>query len=230
MALGDELRQSSDDLTRMVRTYVVTGDPVYKQYYQDILDIRDGKRPRPEQYQNVYLGPGHGRPTPPAPRQRADHRAPRIDASGGFGDAEFRQLAEAKAHSDHLTATEFAAMQLAETVGPDREAALARARQVLYDDAYHQAKANIMQPLYEFNLLMDQRTLAAVHAAARDATLVRGIFIAFGLSVLVMLWRTGRACGRRWAVRPEEVRAQIIRLGHGDFSAAPPVPPGAATA
>lgn len=29
--LADELRQSSDDLTRMVRTYVVTSDPRYKQ-------------------------------------------------------------------------------------------------------------------------------------------------------------------------------------------------------
>jgi hypothetical protein len=28
--LADELRQSSDDLTRMARTYVLTGDPVYR--------------------------------------------------------------------------------------------------------------------------------------------------------------------------------------------------------
>lgn len=52
--LADELRQSSDDLTRMVRTYVVTGDPIYKQHYQEILDIRDGKEPRPVTYQNIY--------------------------------------------------------------------------------------------------------------------------------------------------------------------------------
>ena len=45
--LADELRQSSDDLTRMVRTYVVTGDPIYRQHYQEILDIRDGKVARP---------------------------------------------------------------------------------------------------------------------------------------------------------------------------------------
>src|SRR5688572_22087963 len=45
--LADELRQSSDDLTRMVRTYVVTGAPLYKQHYQEILDIRDGRKPRP---------------------------------------------------------------------------------------------------------------------------------------------------------------------------------------
>ena len=32
LLLADELRQSSDDLTRMVRTYVATGDPIYKRH------------------------------------------------------------------------------------------------------------------------------------------------------------------------------------------------------
>jgi len=31
--LADELRQSSDDLTRMVRTYIVTENPIYKSHY-----------------------------------------------------------------------------------------------------------------------------------------------------------------------------------------------------
>ena len=48
--LADELRQSSDDLTRMARTYVVTGNPLYKTYYQHILDIRNGASPRPVQF------------------------------------------------------------------------------------------------------------------------------------------------------------------------------------
>ena len=39
--LAQELRQSSDDLTRMVRSYVITGDPLFKLHYQEILDIRD---------------------------------------------------------------------------------------------------------------------------------------------------------------------------------------------
>ena len=34
---ADELRQSSDDLTRMVRTYVVTKDSRYEKMYWDIL-------------------------------------------------------------------------------------------------------------------------------------------------------------------------------------------------
>ena len=52
--LADELRQSSDDLTRMARTYVITGDVRYKLAYQAILEIRNGKQPRPGGYQNVY--------------------------------------------------------------------------------------------------------------------------------------------------------------------------------
>ena len=40
--LADELRQSSDDLTRLVRTYTVTGDPKWAAQYQEVLDIRNG--------------------------------------------------------------------------------------------------------------------------------------------------------------------------------------------
>ena len=35
--LADELRQSSDDLTRLVRTYVVTGDPRWEQQYNEVV-------------------------------------------------------------------------------------------------------------------------------------------------------------------------------------------------
>ena len=35
--LAGELRQSSDDLTRMARNYVVTADASYKKNYQDIM-------------------------------------------------------------------------------------------------------------------------------------------------------------------------------------------------
>ena len=38
---ADELRQSSDDLTRMARTYVVTGDPKFEHMYWQTLAIRN---------------------------------------------------------------------------------------------------------------------------------------------------------------------------------------------
>ncbi|MBF4432532.1 methyl-accepting chemotaxis protein, partial [Vibrio anguillarum] len=47
---ADELRQSSDDLTRLGRTYVLTGDETYEKMYMDILAIRNGDKPRPQNY------------------------------------------------------------------------------------------------------------------------------------------------------------------------------------
>lgn len=52
--LVDQLRQSSDDLTRMARTYVSTGDKKYETYFNEILEIRDGTAPRPQEYHEIY--------------------------------------------------------------------------------------------------------------------------------------------------------------------------------
>ena len=121
--LADKLRQSSDDLTRMVRTYVVTGDPRYRQYYQDILDIRDGRKPRPEHYQNIYWDRVIADQLPPP--ATSGPGVPLLDLmrQAEFGAAEFHKLAEAKANSDQLTATEFAAMQQVETADRTRKPA-----------------------------------------------------------------------------------------------------------
>ncbi len=51
---ADELRQSSDDLTRLGRTYVVTGEEKYEKMYMDILAIRNGEKPRPINYHTIY--------------------------------------------------------------------------------------------------------------------------------------------------------------------------------
>ena len=54
LQLADELRQSSDDLTRLARTYVVTGDAKWEAQYFTVLDIRNGKKPRPPGYEKIY--------------------------------------------------------------------------------------------------------------------------------------------------------------------------------
>src|SRR5574343_1922647 len=46
MLLAEEMRQSSDELTRMARNFVATGSPEYQQRYQSVLDIREGRKPR----------------------------------------------------------------------------------------------------------------------------------------------------------------------------------------
>src|SRR5665213_2128867 len=50
LQLANELFQSSEDLTKMARSYVTTGNPIYEKFFFEILDIRNGKRPRPQDY------------------------------------------------------------------------------------------------------------------------------------------------------------------------------------
>jgi diguanylate cyclase (GGDEF)-like protein/PAS domain S-box-containing protein len=224
--LADELRQSSDDLTRMVRSYVITANPIYKQRFQEILDIRDGKVPRPVNYQDIYWD-----------LVLADDQRPRPDSGqkialldlmrkAGFTEEEFAKLAAAKSKSDGLTRVEFAAMKLLESTATPTEANRLMASLMLYDTAYHQAKADIMRPIDEFYQLMNQRTLNAVHTAQHAAMLMRMTFISSGVLLIFMLWRAYRALYATLGSSLDELYGRLNCIGRGDFLSPIAVPRG----
>ena len=222
--LADELRQSSDDLTRMVRTYAVTGDPIYRQHYQEILDIRDGKVPRPLGYQNVYwdlVSAPDSRPRPPGPA------VPLLELmrQSGFTPTELSHLSEAKANSDRLTHTELAAMALLALSDPPTESNRATAIRMLHDAAYHQAKAGIMRPIGMVQDMVDQRTLAQVRADQSTATWMRGVFVLWGAVLVALLWGARRRLNAVLGSTVAELHTRIARLGSGDFSSVIPVAP-----
>ena len=221
--LADELRQSSDDLSRMVRTYVVTGDPKYKRYYQDILDIRDGKKARPDNYERIYWDVLLTEAQPNLPAAGAAIPLLERMRQGGFSAPELLKLEAAKANSDRLAKLELEAMELAETPGTESPAARAKAQLLLHDQPYHEAKAGIMKPIGDFFAMVDRRTKDAVARAERQALLLRYVFMAFGVWFLVMLWRTYEALLATLGGSPDEVLAHISRIGRGDFSVAMPV-------
>jgi len=164
--LADEMRQSSDDLTRLARTYVVSGGDVkWEKQYFEILDIRNGKMPRPKGYEQIYW----------------DFRAADVDPSKGAGDTiglidlmkkhdvsevELAKLSEAQANSNELVQTETIAMNMVKGLYADDngkftikgEPDLAKAREMMHNLTYHQYKAKIMKPMNEFFILLDQRT------------------------------------------------------------------------
>ena len=213
--LADQLRQSSDDLTRMVRTYVVSGDPIYKQSFQDILDIRDGIRLRPDKYDDVYwdlvlLDPHYQRP----PQGQG---VPLLDLMrrAGFTEEELAKLEEAKANSDDLTHREFEAMALVEANPANRMLAI----RMVHDDIYHRAKMAIMTPINQFYDLVDARTLASVHRTESIALAFRLTFIAFTMAMGVFLWRTAAESRAILGGSVQQVHARITRIGQGDFTA-----------
>lgn len=147
--LANDLRQSSQNLTRLARTYVVTGDPRYKEQYWDIVKIRSGEKARPD-----------GR------KISSDD----LFKQQGFTEEELGKLSEAAKKSNTLIGLEEQAMNAVEgnfkdesghyTVKgtPDFETA----RKLMHDENYHKQVEIIMGPINEFENLMTARTDKAV--------------------------------------------------------------------
>jgi serine phosphatase RsbU (regulator of sigma subunit) len=223
--LASELRQSSDDLTRFARTYVVTGDPKWETMYWDTLAIRNGSKPRPYRYESIYwdiaaVDPSF-RADAPAVMASLDKRIESL----GLSPEEADKLKEAEVNSNDLVRLEKIAMHAVKGEFADREGDFtahgkpdfALARRLMHDDAYHQAKAKIMRPIsIAYDLLM-QRTEDMVQAATRRQNLLLDLTIALivllGLSTTVSY----RIMARR-LIRPlSRLAAEADRISGDDL-------------
>ncbi|MEG2999043.1 MAG: methyl-accepting chemotaxis protein [Comamonas sp.] len=197
--LADEMRQSSDDLTRLARTYVVTGDPRWEQQYMEILDIRNGTKPRPNEYEQIYwdfraadIDPGKGTSAAIALNE--------LMKKAGFTEREFGLLREAEAQSNALVKLETVAMFMVKGLYDDgtgkftvkREPNLEEARKLVHGPEYHAAKAKIMKPVDEFLTTLDERTAGAVKAAeeakAEWFVILGAVAVALLIIMVVALW------------------------------------------
>ena len=224
--LAGELRQSSDDLTRMARTFVLTGNPQYQQYYRDILAIRDGEKPRPLNYDSGYWDLASVDGTPPQTHKGTPVALQALLQQAGLAADELQKLAQAQARSDQQTAIEFAAMALLDSAAADLPERRLQAGEMLHGRAYQQVKADIMRPLAELHDLIVRRTLQVVRDAERQAFWLRLVFLALALLLLLALWRSFRALRRTLGAPVDQIHAHLGRIGHGDFSSAIAVAPG----
>lgn len=220
--LADELRQSSDDLTRLARTYVITAEPHYEQQYLDILAIRNGQKPRPQDYHRIYWD-----------FVAADKRSPRpagkvaslqqLMKDAGFTDAEFELLAEAQTNSDGLVGLEVQAMNAVKGKFADRngnyvnqgQPNLALARELLHSEEYHRYKANIMRPVDRFFVSMEERTNAEIVSAQQTMEALQiALFSIITLAASAILF-AGWAINRRVVVGVSHLGQTMRQLADG---------------
>ncbi|TVR91168.1 MAG: methyl-accepting chemotaxis protein [Spirochaetaceae bacterium] len=192
---ADELRQSSDDLTRLARTYVVSGSPMYEEMYWEILAIRNGESPRPNDYHRIYWDlvlDMNDRPRPFGEQNALQNRMEAL----GFTAEEFALLAESQANSDALVFTETIAMNAVKGLfddgqgnfvveaPPDREMAI----RIMHDAAYHREKAGIMAPIDRFLEILQARTQSEVDELSARAELYTTIIVVLsGMLALLLL-------------------------------------------
>ena len=187
LQLANELRQSSDDLTRMVRTYVVTGDPRYKGYFEEILQIRDGERPRYEPTRSYWTLDQSASLSRAVVTGESISLLERMTRAG-FTTEELAKLAQAKRYSDELAETETAAMRLIESPTVT-EADRQRALHMLYNEAYLEAKAEIMTLISDVEQMLQARFEASRQQAETMTHLTLTLLIVIGLLLSYLLWR-----------------------------------------
>jgi signal transduction histidine kinase/DNA-binding response OmpR family regulator len=221
LQLADSMRQSSNDLTNMVRLYVSTGDPHYRRYYRQILAIRAGTAPRPVNYTSSFwdrvLAQGEGFVHyGPAQSLTAQMRA------AHFAVDEFRALQAALDASNGLAGLERsvmaqAATRIARGVNASYTADIAPLYRRLADHAYLARKGVIMGAVERFIALVQSRTLRSVlQAQAHNRDLAH---IEIGILVVIVLVGLG-AIGvlTRVALRPlATLIGATQRIAGGDY-------------
>ncbi len=203
--VADELRQSSQDLTRLVQAYASTGNEKYKQAYNDVLKVRDGKKARHDG-RTIALKD--------------------IMKELGFSQQEFALLDDAEKKSNGLVDTETEAMNAVKGRfkdargnyiagdGPD----MAKARSLVFGEKYDRYVTNIMTPINAFIHMLEQRTQQQVIDLQNKERQYMTIIIAI-ICVLIICWIVSFAIILKKVIVPlNHLSTDIGVVGSGDLS------------
>ena len=195
--LADELRQSSDDLTRMARTYAVTGDTLFKNQFSEVLRIRRGLAPRPVCYNHAYwdLLALHLAEKPCKKTRAVSLRS--LLRAEGFTDSELAVMSIGEQLSDSLALFEIEAFNAMEGRFKDSSGTYQKvgkpnqkkAVDLLFGKEYHQSKAAIMKSINAFFELSEQRTSSMVAQEKQKITNISYcLIVLFLLSILLFVF------------------------------------------
>ncbi len=153
--LSEESRTSSDDLTRFVRTYVLTGDAVWEKKFWETLSVRNGKIPRPD-----------------GKKISLKDSMMKI----GFSKEEIRLFNLSESKSNKLVKVEEDALNAVKGIFRDslgnftikKEPDPEWAKKILFDAKYHAAKKEIMTPIFQFNERVDERTVSEIKKIKKE--------------------------------------------------------------
>jgi hypothetical protein len=209
LRLAHELRQTSDDLTRMAWSYVATGDPRYPAWFREILAIRAGTAPAGGLRRHL-LGlrsatPGSG------PRRQARLVVHHPGHPGRLPARRSSLLATAQSRR-----TRWRGPKSRRSRWSRPAARRERADAMLYDGTYLHAKAEIMEPIGQVLTLVDTRTAQETAQAAGRA---RGLSAAAVTMAVLLLGGMAvfAAVTRRAVLRPvAELDTATARIAAGE--------------
>ncbi|RJP63985.1 MAG: PAS domain S-box protein [Ignavibacteriales bacterium] len=149
--IANELKQSSEDLTRYCRTFIETGDSKWEKKFHEVLDIRNGKAPRPN---GRYIS--------------FQDSIRKFD----FTETEFEKLRIAEKYSNDLTRTELIAINAAKGLYEDkngdftvkRKPDLEFARNIVFNEKCHADINKVLSSIDDFIVLENQRNVNKIES------------------------------------------------------------------
>jgi len=223
--LAMELFQTSEDLTRMARGYVVTGNRSYEQLYNEILDIRNGRIPRPAKYTPTYWhlsGLGKGSAI------KMGEAVPLhfLLRQAGLSDEEYNLLITAQQKAERLVYLETIAFAALNGLYNDREGRLRVRRapdrgyaiNIILGNDYREVKAEMMGPIQQFIDALEVRKSSEMNKVQDELRsyiryslmLILLALFAFGAGVLQSVFRI---------LKPiEKLQRNVDEIARGNYT------------
>lgn len=232
LLLADELLQSSDDLTQMARTYVTTSEPCYEHYFNLILDIRNGLRPRPKNYSATYWHLAVAGKTP-AVEQGEPLSLIEMFRKENLSHEESDLLEKSLKLSDQLVKLErqaFAAIKGLYDDGmgnftvpgrPDKEFAI----KLLFGERYIAEKASIVEPIQQltdvFNERMHTRMELGLKRLEHQSMMEIGLIVIAVLATMAILFYSRHVILKPLAELSRQVTGVTRGIRPGRYGSAP---------
>jgi signal transduction histidine kinase/DNA-binding response OmpR family regulator len=178
MSLANELRQETEQLTLFVRAYTSTAQTYYLTYYYDILAIRQGEKPLPENYvAGIYWDRViAGEITHAFPKNGVAYSLSERMKSLGFSDKELIALDKVSEATEAMQQVEqiaFAATQglydpKKQEFISDGKPQLKFASQLVHSPKYNSLKSDLAKSVIGLVEMVDLRTNADVVKATNE--------------------------------------------------------------
>lgn len=229
MALANELRQETEQLTLFVRAYTSTAQPHYLTYYYDILAIRQGEKPLPENYfVGAYWDSAiAGEIKHTFPKNGVAHSLSEHMALLGFLDQEllaFDKVSEATEAIKQMEQIAFAATQglydpKKQDFVSDGKPQLKFANELVHSQKYNSLKSNLTKSVINLVRMVDLRTNTEVVKATNELErwiLLSSINMALGIFIVIVSLQVIA----RSVIKPIKLLSKAAaELAQGDYSA-----------
>lgn len=215
MVSAEKMRHTSESLTKMVRNYLLTGNPQYKDWYEKLDAVRQGTSKEPS---NPFVWDLRVYGEEPPLDVQMNSMSLQEYLNSVAAESEYGKLLhESFSSAQILSKLERQAIALFESPNPvDRKKAV----DLMFSSEYNEAKLNVLRPLMTFRGVSSERNVAATEKAHRWANATRTSFLLLSWLSLLLAWRTYQAMRSIHGASVKELQAQIERLGHGDFASA----------